>query len=248
MSTGEKIARLRRDNNYTQEQLADLLSVSRQAVSKWESDIAYPETDKLIKIAELFNCSVDYLLTDKGEAQKPSKFSLANLYFERKSKKTVNGVPLWHINIGIGRTASGIIAIGLCARGVISFGLLSLGVLSFGVLSLGILSAGVFVLGLIALGSISAGIIALGAIAFGLLALGAIAIGGYSVGALAIGKYFALGDHAYALVAIGKTIAEGTVFQSTGGIVLNRVEIIEILKDNTPKIFYWLIGAIKPFL
>ena len=248
MSTGEKIARLRRENNYTQEQLADRLNVSRQAVSRWESDVAYPETDKIIKLAELFNCSVDYLLTDKGEVQKQPKFGLANLYFERKSKKTVNGLPLWHINIGIGRSAKGIIAIGFCARGVISVGLLSLGVLSFGLLSLGLIAAGAFSLGIIALGSISAGIIALGAICFGLLAIGAIAIGEFSVGALALGKYFALGDHAYALVAIGKTIAEGLVFSSNAVTALNRVEIIEALQANTPKIFYWLIAAIKPFL
>lgn len=61
MTTGEKISKLRRDNNYTQEQLAELLGVSRQAISKWESSLAYPETDKLIRLGELFDCSLDYL-------------------------------------------------------------------------------------------------------------------------------------------------------------------------------------------
>ena len=50
MTLGEKIAKQRKENNYTQEQLADLLGVSRQSVSKWESDLAYPETDKLIRL------------------------------------------------------------------------------------------------------------------------------------------------------------------------------------------------------
>ncbi|MBQ5889478.1 MAG: helix-turn-helix transcriptional regulator, partial [Clostridia bacterium] len=45
-------------------QLADILGVSRQSISKWESDIAYPETDKLIKMGKLFECSMDYLLND----------------------------------------------------------------------------------------------------------------------------------------------------------------------------------------
>jgi transcriptional regulator with XRE-family HTH domain len=54
MKTGEKIANERRQINYTQEQLADYMEVTRQTVSKWESDLAYPETDKIIKLAGLF--------------------------------------------------------------------------------------------------------------------------------------------------------------------------------------------------
>ena len=46
MTLGEKLSKLRKEYNYTQEQLADILGVSRQSISKWESDIAYPETDK----------------------------------------------------------------------------------------------------------------------------------------------------------------------------------------------------------
>ena len=56
MTLGEKISKLRKENNYTQEQLAEVLNVSRQAISKWESNITYPETDKLIRISELFCC------------------------------------------------------------------------------------------------------------------------------------------------------------------------------------------------
>ena len=64
MTIGEKISKLRKEYNYTQEQLADRLGVSRQSISKWESDLAYPETDKLIELGKLFNCSMDYLLKD----------------------------------------------------------------------------------------------------------------------------------------------------------------------------------------
>ena len=52
MTTGEKIYKLRRESNYTQEQLADLLKVTRQAVSRWESDMTLPETDKLKEISK----------------------------------------------------------------------------------------------------------------------------------------------------------------------------------------------------
>ena len=64
MTTGSKISKLRKENNYTQEQLAVMLGVSRQAISKWENDVAYPETDKILKLSELFGCSTDYILRD----------------------------------------------------------------------------------------------------------------------------------------------------------------------------------------
>lgn len=64
MTLGDKLSGLRKESNYTQEQLADLLGVSRQTISKWESDTAYPETEKLIKIGKLFDCSMDYLLKE----------------------------------------------------------------------------------------------------------------------------------------------------------------------------------------
>ena len=73
MTLGEKIAIQRKELNYTQEQLADILGVSRQSISKWESDIAYPETEKLIELGKLFDCSMDYLLKEevieKGDVQ-----------------------------------------------------------------------------------------------------------------------------------------------------------------------------------
>ncbi len=68
MTLGNKLAKLRKENNYTQEQLAEVLGVSRQAISKWESNAAYPETDKLIRICRLFHCTTDYLLLKEDEA------------------------------------------------------------------------------------------------------------------------------------------------------------------------------------
>ena len=65
MTLGEKITKQRKELNYTQEQLADILEVSRQTISKWESNIAYPETNKLIQLSKIFNCSVDYLLKEE---------------------------------------------------------------------------------------------------------------------------------------------------------------------------------------
>ena len=64
MTTGEKLQSLRKQNNYTQEELAEIMNVSRQSISKWESDVAFPETEKLIALSKLYNCSIDYLLKD----------------------------------------------------------------------------------------------------------------------------------------------------------------------------------------
>lgn len=259
MTLGDKLAKLRKDNNYTQEQLAELLGVSRQAISKWESDVAYPETDNLIKLGELYNCSIDYLIKDESEDKRGNNsFNFKNFYYERKSAKMVRGIPLWHVNIGIGRTAKGIIAIGFCAKGVISVGLFSLGLLSLGLFSLGLVSVGVFAVGLMAAGSVSAGAIATGAICFGVIAagaiaigdfsLGAIAVGEFSTGALAVGRYFAMGDHARAAIAIGKTEAIGKIFQANSITDANYAEILSLLKANVPKISFWMVELIKPLL
>ena len=65
MKFGDKLTELRKKNGYSQEELAEKLGVSRQSVSKWESNNTYPETDKIIQIANLFDCSMDDLINDK---------------------------------------------------------------------------------------------------------------------------------------------------------------------------------------
>lgn len=69
MTTGEKLAFLRKKNGITQEELSDILKVSRQSVSRWEMDAAFPETDKLIRLSKLFDCSIDYLLKSDYQEQ-----------------------------------------------------------------------------------------------------------------------------------------------------------------------------------
>ena len=62
MSLGENLQFLRKKDNITQEQLAEQLEVSRQSVSKWESDTAYPEMDKILQMCDLFHVSMDDLV------------------------------------------------------------------------------------------------------------------------------------------------------------------------------------------
>ena len=65
----DRIQQLRREHGLSQEQLAEKLNVSRQAVSKWESAQAQPELDKILALSELFCVTTDYLL--KGSRGTP---------------------------------------------------------------------------------------------------------------------------------------------------------------------------------
>ena len=69
MSIGERIADLRKGKNLSQGQLASLLEVSRQAVSKWENDTTSPDTLRLIQLADVLSTDVEYLAT--GKKSKP---------------------------------------------------------------------------------------------------------------------------------------------------------------------------------
>ena len=68
MALSEKLYELRKKDSLSQEQLAERLGVSRQAVSKWESGKAVPESDTLISISEYFNVSLDYLMKEDDSA------------------------------------------------------------------------------------------------------------------------------------------------------------------------------------
>ena len=67
MSFGENIQFLRKRENMTQEELAEKMNVSRQTVSKWESDTSYPETDKILQICDMFSCDMNTLMRGNAE-------------------------------------------------------------------------------------------------------------------------------------------------------------------------------------
>lgn len=69
MSFGETLKNVRKQRSLTQEELAEKLGVSRQAISKWESDNGYPETEKLLLLSKTLNISLDYLMNDASEMQ-----------------------------------------------------------------------------------------------------------------------------------------------------------------------------------
>ena len=67
MTFGEKLQALRQRAGMSQDQLAERLGVSRQAVSRWERDETMPETDKVVALADLFGVTTDYLLRPRPE-------------------------------------------------------------------------------------------------------------------------------------------------------------------------------------
>ena len=79
MEFGEKIQKLRNENKWTQEQLAERLYVSRTAVSKWESGKGYPNIDSLKDIAKLFNKTIDELLSSEEIIDIAKKENTSNI-------------------------------------------------------------------------------------------------------------------------------------------------------------------------
>lgn len=65
MSIGERIIQLRKEAGLSQGQLASALEVSRQAVSKWENDLAAPDSLKMIRLAEVLDTDIEYLSTGR---------------------------------------------------------------------------------------------------------------------------------------------------------------------------------------
>ena len=69
MTLGENIVRLRTQKNWSQGDLADALDISRQSVSKWETDASVPELEKLLKLSELFGVTLDALVRGEDAPQ-----------------------------------------------------------------------------------------------------------------------------------------------------------------------------------
>lgn len=245
MTTGEKITKCRKEKGLTQEQLAQALGVTRQAVSRWEGDIAFPETDNLTKMSRLFGVSCDWLLNYDGELPKTAQeekngvftFDLNSLYFEYKSKAHWGKLPLVHINIGIGRVAKGVFALGLVSTGLVSVGVLSFGLLAFGSICLGLLAFGALSAGAIAFGGAALGIIALGGLAIGLFSMGGGAIGLFACGGYALGAFVAVGDVAVGGIAFGDTSAHGSALSVLIPEYESMKEVIAQKFEEIPKIW-----------
>ncbi len=83
MTFGEKIQKLRKEAGMSQEELSYQLGVSRQAISKWERDNGYPETEKIVRMSKIFHVSLDYLLNEEG-TQSPESAAEQGIYVSRE--------------------------------------------------------------------------------------------------------------------------------------------------------------------
>jgi len=258
MKFSEKLQKMRKDKGLSQEALSEMLDVSRQAISKWESGQSYPETDNLITISEIFGVTIDSLLKD-GELQTDNRNIYAEPFwvsrgriFEYKSKRIVFGMPLVHVNIGWGvKKARGVLAIGNIATGFFSIGLIAKGLLSIGLLSLGVIGVGCLSLALLlAVGAVSFGTFSLGAVAIGIITLGAVSIGMYSVGAVAVASHVAIGDHAHGHIAVGRVVDGAREFIDTSARLnlraISGAEVRQAILEEFPGtwngVVRWLVG------
>jgi len=262
MKFHDKLQLLRRERGLSQEGLAEMLHVSRQAISKWESGSTYPEIDKIVTLSEIFGVTVDSLIKDgpieysHARTTAPPQFGYmgGRMGYEYKSKRTLWGLPLVHVNVGFGfRRARGIVAIGTISQGFISLGLLSMGLLSVGLLSFGLIALGTLAIGLLlALGGVAIGALALGGVAIGLVAFGGLAIGMFSTGGLSIASHVAVGGHAHGHIAVGQELANGArTFLATPGEGFGSISSAEVqgaIREEFPWVWNWLTRWMTAFL
>ena len=180
MEFQQRLYDLRKKAGLSQEGLADLLGVTRQAVQKWEAGASRPDMDNLAALARYFNVTLDYLVTGEEPPAPAAQTTIVNNYYQRwryeyKSQRTLFGLPLVHIRLGDRGTglAKGVFAVGNYAVGIFTIGGFSLGLVSIGGLSFGLLFAlGGWAMGALAIGGLAIGLLAIGGAAAGLFAMG----------------------------------------------------------------------------
>ncbi len=94
MSTGENIQFLRKREGFTQESFAEQMGVSRQTISKWESDSCFPEMEKLLQMCEMFRCNLDDLVRGNVQADVAEDTAGYDSHMNTFSKRITTGVVL----------------------------------------------------------------------------------------------------------------------------------------------------------
>ena len=225
----ERLYTLRKERGLSQEELANEVGVSRQAVQKWESGAAQPSLEKLTALARYFGVTLDWLVNGEGARERAGLTAaeapvvVNHYHYERwryqyKSKRTLWGMPLVHINLCANGLcwARGVVAVGNIATGLFSLGAISMGLFSFGAISLGLLSLGALVFGLVSAGAVAVGLVACGGLALGLVSIGGSAVGQFAIGGIARGGRLAIGGVASAPVTVGEAAEGAQAFLSDG--------------------------------
>lgn len=250
MGFQEKLYQLRRARGLSQESLAEALGVSRQAVQKWESGAASPDTGNLIALSDYFGVTLDSLLKDAPEPPRQKAAVEMPLrryqpfHYEYRSKRELFGLPLVHIHLGNGRLcrAKGILAIGNIATGVLALGGISAGAISLGGLSIGLLALGGLAVGGVVLGGIALGLLAaIGGLAISsFFAVGGAAISGcYALGGAAVAGRIAAGGAAFGPVAVGDAARGQVALLLESGVSAEdvRAAILAVYPNTAP----WIV-------
>ena len=91
MNFGDKIQLQRKKKGMTQEELGEELNVSRQTITKWESNQSFPEIKKIIKLSYFFDVTIDYLLKDEIEDEERNVIKIEKDFFH-KNKVANNSI------------------------------------------------------------------------------------------------------------------------------------------------------------
>ena len=233
----DKLLLLRKRHGYSQEQLADLLGISRQSVSKWESGQAMPELIKMIQISDLFSVPIDDLVRDERELSQKTADHYENTSRAGSTEPGAEGGvsdeelrqnleemkdTIHEISKSVGVPAcfeyKSRISIGGIPLIHIHFSkvIFRIGVFPYNRtrVAKGIFAAGDMAVGVVSFGVFSIGVIPIGMLSIGLFAVGMVAIGVIAFGLSAIGIYAiggaALGLRAAAGVSVSARTAVGT--------------------------------------
>ena len=99
MNLGEKIFELRKRKNLSQEEVAEILNVTRQTISKWETNQSTPDFDKIIPLCEMYDISADELLTGTKKEQKIISKNIDEVKKQKRTIGLITGILLYFIAI-----------------------------------------------------------------------------------------------------------------------------------------------------
>ena len=97
MNLADKIMKLRKQKGFSQEELAEMLNVSRQTISRWEVGTALPDALNLIQLSKVFDISTDYLLNEEYESEKDLPCVQKNIKKEKEKMNIRTSVILFTI-------------------------------------------------------------------------------------------------------------------------------------------------------
>lgn len=249
-----RLNRLRKERGISQEELAGVVGVSRQAVQKWEAGTSRPDMDNLTALSDYFGVSLDYLIrgTEPSEAAPqaggashpgwdawggryadPCRFPGAEPWEDtpRGRRRTSGGWGWgWHYEYQSRRTLFGLPLVHINLGPGHGRGRRARGIIAVGNSAIGVVAVGFASVGLIAAGFASVGLLTLAAVGVGLLlaagglSIGTVALGGVAVGYLAFGG-LAVGAYAMGGLAVGGCVAAGG--GAVGHIAIGSPELCE---------------------